>query len=109
MGDMKEIQLPEIIAFDWDNWNIRKSWLKHNVEPIESEQVFHDYPIYLADEKHSQIEKRYLVYGLTDKGRRLSIAFTFRNNKIRIISTRDQSKRERRFYEKTKTNSKIQK
>lgn len=104
---MEVLELPEIISFDWDNWNIRKSWLKHNVEPIESEQVFLDYPIYLTDEKHSQAEKRYIVYGLTDNGRKLIIAFTLRRDKIRVISARNQSKKERRFYEKNKTNSKI--
>lgn len=104
---MEEVQLPEIILFDWDDWNIRKSWLKHNVEPIESEQVFLDYPIYLADEKHSRSEKRYIAYGLTDNGRNLLIAFTLRRDKIRVISARNQSKKERRFYDKNKTNSKI--
>lgn len=106
---MEGIELPGIISFDWDDWNIRKSWLKHQVEPIESEQVFHDYPVYLADEKHSRNEKRYIAYGLTDNNRRLLIAFTLRKNRIRVISSRDQSKKERRFYEKAKTDSEIQK
>ena len=50
---------------------------------------------------HSQ-EKRYHVLGRSDAGRILFLVFTIRSNKIRIISARDQSKKERQIYEQQK-------
>lgn len=99
--------LPEAISFDWDEANLKKSKRKHNVDSLESEQVFHNNPVYFHDEKHSQKEERFAAYGITDQGRKLLIVFTIRNNKIRVISSRNQNKKERRVYEKAKTNSEI--
>jgi len=107
MAEKSEIELPNIIRFDWDKGNLSKSKLKHKVEPLESEQVFQNNPIYLYDSSHSQKEDRYFAYGATDQGRMLTVVFVLRNDKIRIISARDQSKKERRFYEKAKADTQI--
>jgi uncharacterized DUF497 family protein len=50
------------------------------------------------DEEHSEGEQRYYVLGRTDKGRRLFVVFTPRRDKIRVISAREMTKRERAFY-----------
>ena len=50
---------------------------------------------------HSQKEPRYYVLGHTSLDRRLFIAFTMRENKIRVISARDMNKKERNIYEQT--------
>ena len=39
--------------------------------------------------------------GFTNNKRNLATIFTVRGSKIRVISARDMSKKERRFYEKT--------
>ena len=39
------------------------------------------------------------MLGHTDPGRRLFIVFTVRNNRIRVISARDMSRKERKIYE----------
>lgn len=87
--------------FAWDKGNIGKNQ-KHNVEDQEAEEPFGDEEKYiLRDEKHSnEVEERYLLLGKTKSDRKLSIIFTFRGNKIRIISARDMNKKERRRYEK---------
>ncbi len=60
------------------------------------------------DEKHASREKRYMIWGSTDGGRKLNIIITIRKDVIRIISARDMNGRERRAYEeKVKTNSTI--
>ncbi|MBU4209883.1 BrnT family toxin [Patescibacteria group bacterium] len=94
-------------GFDWDEGNLRKNKVKHNVEIEECQEVVFDEPIYFFDEKHSQKEERFIGYGLTNRKRYLIIVFTIRRNKIRIISARDQNKKERRIYEKNKKNTKI--
>ena len=64
------------------------------------EEVFFNLPLLLqSDDAHSQKEPRYYVLGHTIAGRRLFIAFTIREDKIRVISARDMSKKERKIYE----------
>ena len=108
MGILKKLQ--ECTGFNWDKYNIQKTWEKHKVSPVESEQVFFNQPLIVAEDiKHSQNEERFYVLGRTDKNRRLFIAFTIRKKQIRIISSRDMNKKEREIYEKYKEekNSKI--
>jgi len=88
-------------GFEWDEHNIRKNWEKHHVSPVESEQIFFNKPLIVAaDIKHSGIEERYYALGCTDHNRNLFIAFTIRNKKIRVISSRDMSKKEKKEHEK---------
>lgn len=101
--------LPRPIAFDWNRGNINKNLERHNITDQEAEEVFANEPKFiLEDEKHSAAEKRYMLWGTTSGGRKLTLIFTARRNKIRIISARDMSRKERKSYEKkAKTNSKI--
>lgn len=91
--------LPEPVSFIWDKGNIDKN-LKHKVTDREAEEVFECDPVFISkDEKHSLSENHYMIWGVTKKVRKLSIFFTMRNDKIRIISARDMHKKERRKYE----------
>jgi hypothetical protein len=96
-----------IIGFEWDEGNIGKNWIKHKVSNKECEEVFFNEPIIiLNDEKHSNEERRYLCFGKTEANRKLTIIFTLRNNLVRIISAREQNRKEKRFYnEEDKKNS----
>ncbi|OGK09522.1 hypothetical protein A2767_03305 [Candidatus Roizmanbacteria bacterium RIFCSPHIGHO2_01_FULL_35_10] len=104
-----ELDLSKIEGFDWDEGNIDKSWKKHEVHYKEAEEVFQNLPrVLLIDEKHSITEKRFIIWGRTDKNRNLAVVFTIRNKKIRVISVRDMNKKERSEYEKkTKKNTTI--
>lgn len=94
-------------GFDWDRGNLNHIQ-KHKVEYEECEQAFLNKPLIVTeDESHSQLEKRVRVYGQTNSHRLILMIVTIRNNKIRVISARDQNKKERREYEKTKENSKV--
>ncbi len=93
----------DIEGFEWDRGNIDKNWKKHAVTNKESEEVFADERfIFGKDAKHSTKEPRYLVYGKSESNRYLALAFTFRNNKIRIISSRLMNKKERTKYDQKK-------
>lgn len=88
-------------GFDWDKGNIDKNRIRHKVTAKECEEVFFQKPLLLvSDARHSEKEIRFQVLGKTNKGRNLFLSYTIRNKKIRIISARDQSKKERREYEK---------
>jgi len=97
---IETVSLPEFEGFDWDDGNVEKNWLAHEVTPQEAEQVFFNRPLVVAsDVKHSRSEKRYFVLGQTDEDRPLFIAFTMRKRRIRVISARDMHRKERKVYE----------
>ena len=98
------INLSDINGFDWDEGNQFKNWIKHQVSASECEEVFFNLPLFLSDDqKHSQDERRYYVLGQTNKNRRLFVSFTIRDTRIRVISVRDMSRKERKIYAKSNT------
>lgn len=95
------IDFAKVEGFDWDEGNARKNE-KHGVAQAEAEQVFFNEPLLaLEDVKHSESEAWYHAYGRTNEGRLLQITFAlrFRWMKLRVISARTMSARERRTYE----------
>lgn len=94
------MKIPEPIAFDWDKGNTDKNLHKHNVSNKETEEAFADESLKIfEDVKHSHKEQRFVAYGATNLNRKLAIVFTVRKQKIRVISARDQNKKERTIYE----------
>lgn len=88
------------VGFQWDQGNIDKSLIKHDVENWECEQVFFNRPLLVLDDpKHSISEKRWAAFGKTDADRLLIVIFTKRDNLIRVISAREMNKKERKFYD----------
>ena len=97
------IDLGLVIGFEWDSGNRRKNEVKRSVTQMEAEEVFFNNPLLIStDDKHSEIENRYLALGKTNKDRGLTIIFTLRQNGtlIRVISARDQHRKERHLYAK---------
>ena len=95
-----KIEFEKLTGFEWDQGNVDKNLIKHNVENWECEQVFFNDPLVVIDDlKHSVAEKRFTAFGRTDVGRLLIVIFTIRSKLIRVISAREMSRRERNFYE----------
>ncbi len=95
------MELPTPLSFDWNKGNVDKNWKKHKVHFKESEEIFFNKPLKIfGDPKHSKVEQRYVSYGKTNGKRLLAIVFTYRDNKIRIISARDQNRKEKNIYVK---------
>ena len=92
--------LKEII-FDWDQWNIQKNEIKHGISSLEAESSFFD-PNYklFRDIKHSSPgEDRFIMYAKSLENRILMVGFIVRAAKIRVITARVASKKERIIYE----------
>lgn len=90
-----------IEGFDWDSGNDRKNE-RHDVSRSEAEQAFFDPELLVvADERHSEAEPRFHGLGMTAAGRLLHVTFTLRFDgaKIRVISARNASRKERTHYE----------
>lgn len=93
------MDIHSFVGFEWDEGNIDKNWIKHQVSNSECEELFFNLPLILNDDtKHSQAEKRYYALGQTSANRWLFIAFTIREKKFRVISARDMSQKEGRVY-----------
>ncbi len=99
MADLLDL-LTECVGFEWDENNSNKNWVTHQVLWTEAEEVFFNEPLIVAaDVLHSSQEVRFFALGQTDAGRLLFLAFTARNQMIRVISARDMSRRERKVYQ----------
>lgn len=91
---------PDPLSFEWNEGNLDKNWITHQVTNQEAEEAFFHEPRFVfEDEGHSLAERRYLLWGVTSKGRKLCIIFAVRKDKVRIISARDMNKKERKAYE----------
>ena len=89
------------IEFDWDQWNLQKNEEKHGVSALEAESAFYD-PKYklFEDVRHSTAgENRYILYGRSIENRVLMVGFTLRGRRIRVITARPASRKERKIHE----------
>ena len=92
----------------WDEGNEQKSFIKHGITILEAEETFYNPNFISADIAHSQREERYRLRGRTNNNKILITAFTVRNDKARIISSRLANKKERTMYAQAfKANSQI--
>ena len=89
------------LAFEWDESKARVNKRKHGVTFEEASTVFAD-PLSLTihDPVHSEDEDRYIALGESQRRRLLVVVFTDRDDRIRIISARAATRRERNNYEK---------
>lgn len=90
------------LTFEWDPGKAAANARKHGVAFQEATTVFGD-PLALTipDPDHSSAEARFLDLGLSHRGRLLVVAYTERGDRIRIISARPGTRRERRQYEES--------
>ena len=90
--------------FEWDKGNSTKSLVKHKVTTQEVEEVFLGrVAVPLGKRiKPQDSEDRYGIIGPTWHERLLMIVFTFRGEKVRAISSRPASKKERKTYDKVR-------
>ncbi|MGJ0454047.1 MAG: BrnT family toxin [Methylocystis sp.] len=96
------VNFEHVVGFEWDHGNARKSVEKHDVSQAEAEQIFANDPLIVTDDlAHNESESRYHALGRTDASRLLHVTFTLRSNgtRIRVISARDMSRKERQRYE----------
>jgi uncharacterized protein len=91
------------VSFEWDFDKALANLKKHKVSFDEAATVFDD-PLARTyyDESHSIDEARELILGHSELNRLVFVSFTERGrDRIRIISARLPTKRERRSYEES--------
>ncbi|MBO7555581.1 MAG: BrnT family toxin [Neisseriaceae bacterium] len=88
--------------FEWDNDKAIANLNKHGVSFDEARTVFDDaFVIFIEDDRERYGEQRFQAIGVSQKGKLLTVGWTQRNNKMRIISAFKATKELRRLYEKT--------
>jgi uncharacterized protein len=88
------------IEFEWDAGKANSNQKKHAVTFEEASTVFGDVLAFIFDDEElSDDEQREIIIGHSDRNRLLLVSFTERKDRIRIISARQASKRERTDYE----------
>ena|SRR5262252_2970141 len=96
---MSEV-LRGIGSFEWNEGNSAKNEAKHGVTDRESEEIFFNKPLLVTRSPKGTKEIRYVALGKTYGSRLLTVVFTVRANRIRVISARPMSRGERKVYEK---------
>ena len=90
------------LTFEWDEVKAKENLKKHGVNFEEGKTIFNDSFLFtFPDIVHSVNEERYINIGLSANGRILIVIHTERQEKIRIVSCRKATARERRFYEES--------
>jgi uncharacterized DUF497 family protein len=88
------------VEFEWDPDKERSNIEKHGVDFTEPATVFGDpSELTISDPDHSVGEFRFLSLGHSSLNRILIVSYTERGDRIRIISARTASPKERRQYE----------
>lgn len=88
------------MQFEWDPKKSRANLRKHGVPFEEASTVFFDDLSLTGDDPdHSLDEERFVIFGLSSRGRLLVVAYTERGKRIRIISARLVTGSERELYE----------
>lgn len=88
------------LIFEWDEAKSISNLSKHGIAFVEAATVFHDeLGLLMQDPFHSTIEDRFLLIGTSIERRILIVVHLERGERIRIISARLATARERRDYE----------
>jgi uncharacterized DUF497 family protein len=96
------VDFSNVTGFEWEGGNETRNH-KHGVLCGQAEEIFSNTPLWIIDDLvHSLTEDRSRAIGRTHEGLVLVVAFTLRENgtKIRVISARIASRKERMDYEK---------
>lgn len=89
-----------LLEFEWDPKKASSNLRKHGVSFEEAASVFNDVlAVIYEDPDHSTTEKRCLAFGTSAQGRLLVVSYANQGERIRIITARKVTRRERDLYE----------
>ena len=88
------------MEFEWNQTKAAANVSKHLFSFDEAKTVFDD-PLYVDfyDPDHSLNEHRYIIVGKSQQGRLLMVSYTETGDTIRIVSSREVTRAERKQYE----------
>lgn len=88
------------MEFEWNPGKAAANLQEHGITFAEAATVFGDpLAITYLDPDHSGDEDRFLTFGHSSEGRLLVVSHAERGDRVRIISARKTTRRERKIYE----------
>jgi len=87
----------DYMQFEWDEYKNAQNVEKHGIDFVKAKDVFADPCAVTVSSKVRHSEERYLAIGIVDD-RLITVVFTIRNDRTRIISARRARKNEREVY-----------
>ena len=93
------------LEFTWDPLKAQSNIAKHGVSFVQAATVLLDaLALTVFDAAHSQGEERWFTLGMSSAGKLLAVSHTYQHIglidvKVRIISAREATRRERQQYE----------
>lgn len=85
------------MSYEWDPKKSVSNLRKHGIDFADAVIALEDELALTVDDNHLN-EQRFITIGTDALGRVLVVVYTFRGEKIRIISAREATPRERRQY-----------
>ncbi len=86
------------LEFEWDPEKAQANHEKHGIQFARATEIFGDERLYVEEDTFP-FEQRFVGIGMDDSGTPLVVIFTWRGDRVRIISAWKASKQEREFYE----------
>jgi uncharacterized DUF497 family protein len=87
------------VNFEWDSAKAAANFVKHGIAFADAVFVLEDDFALTIPDPGSQSEERWITLGMDALARLLVVVYTWRGEKVRIISARPATPRERREYE----------
>jgi uncharacterized DUF497 family protein len=86
-------------GFEWDKAKAEKNWRTHGVSFDLARTVFRDpFAVEFMDDRQEYGEERFVIIGMAESQVLLFVAYSERQNRIRIISARRATQREPENY-----------
>jgi uncharacterized DUF497 family protein len=77
------------LKFEWDAAKAESNWKKHGVSFELAREIFRDpFAVVRIDERADYGEERFVIIGATENKVLLAVAYTEREDNIRLISAR---------------------
>jgi len=90
-----------MLEFEWDDDKARSNLAKHGVSFADAARAFDDMNGFDAGQEVIEGELRWLFLGMCGL-ELLAVAYTERDERIRVISARKANRREQRIYAKNR-------
>ncbi|HEV8581033.1 MAG TPA: BrnT family toxin [Thermoanaerobaculia bacterium] len=88
------------MEYEWDEEKAAANLRKYGVDFTDAALVLEDEHALTLSDLYSESEERFVTTGRDPQGRLLVVIYTWREERIRLISAREATRRERRDYEK---------
>lgn len=90
-----------LVRYEWDPEKARQNLEKHGVDFADAVAALEDDLALTQRDPSFEAEERFITMGMDPFSRLLVVVYTWRGERIRIISAREATSRERRQYEET--------